>query len=101
MILITTPQNIFSEYFYGTLFGQIRIEKNVIYLHSVYNKEKGNGYFQKFMNFVTKSKKDIIMLDVRNEFLYNHFKNEGFHQHKEVTIKGITFNNCLIKHPIT
>lgn len=101
MITLKTEDNVFMSYEYKSIFGLIRLSEEAVYIHTIYNKQIGNGSFDEFMDYIEASKKPIILLDVRNGKLWHHLRHaRGYAPHYgEVEGTGLKFDNCLIKKP--
>lgn len=97
---LKTEDNLFMSYEYHSLFGLIRISKEAVYIFSIYNKYKHNGAFKDFMQYIEKSKKPIIFLNVRNSKFWHHLSHNGYRPHSgEVLGTDIIFKDSLIKYP--
>lgn len=97
---LQTEDQVFMSYEFHNLFGLIRISKEAIYVFSIYNKEKHDGSFKRFMEYIESSKKPVIMLNVRNAKLWHHFNHKGYRPYNgKVKGTGLSFVQSLIKYP--
>ena len=80
--IITIKNLNVKEWFYGTCQGQYFIRDKKLILLAIINKEPHNGNFALCIEyFKSKAKEkhyDLVIGELMNERLYNHFLNLGF-----------------------